>query len=300
MASAYDLFGGAVNQPLQLTGPGGTPYSIQPTDPWAQLLQGLAPIVGGIGSLATSNLGMNTARQAAGMADPFSGERPVYQADLRNYMGANAVNPTAVTAGTNSALANLMGLLSNPASISSLPEYQAGLGFGTQAVNRGQGAAGFNFSPNRAVALDKFGQDYGMGFLNQMVSNLSTGVNENIAAANLGLGAQQQGYGQLATLAGALTGNPAVAGGLVNQGRTNQISDLGQASGGFLTGGSTALQAMQRILGGPSGYTGNMNATQLYGPPSDMFGGSDFFGPPSDLFGGDAGSFMSDLGNLPY
>jgi len=56
---------------------------------------------------------MNDAGRAAGMADPFSGERQQYQTGLRDYMGANPVNPSQVTAGSNNALAMLTNLMQN-------------------------------------------------------------------------------------------------------------------------------------------------------------------------------------------
>jgi hypothetical protein len=70
---------------------------------------------------------MNDASRAAGMADPFSGERGAYQGQLRDYMGANSINPSQVTAGSQNALGMLMNLLQNPQSITSQPGYQFGL-----------------------------------------------------------------------------------------------------------------------------------------------------------------------------
>src|SRR4051812_43868084 len=109
----------------------------------------LAPLITGAGSLATSGLDMNTARQAAGMADPFSGERGRYMGDLSRYMTDNPVNPSQVTAGSNNALSMLANLMQNPGSLTSMPGYQFGLNQALEGVNRGAGASGMLNSGSR-------------------------------------------------------------------------------------------------------------------------------------------------------
>ena len=239
--------------------PGG--YSLVPTDPTTQLMNGLGPILGGIGEFATSNLGMGTAREAAGMADPFSGQRGAYQTALNTYMG------------------------------------------GTSAVNRGLGASGLNFAGSRGAALDQYGQQMGMGLLGQIANLDYMGVGANINAANLGLQAQGQGFNQLGTLAGAFTGNPAMAGQLLNQGRQNQITGLGQGTGAIAAGLGQALPAIQRLIGGSGGFS-LPNSTVDLGTNSNIFAGTGMnafdtaFDPSS--FDSIAGTLSSGLGDLPW
>lgn len=218
----------------------------------------LAPLLTGVGSIATSGLDMNTARQAAGMADPFSGERGQYMTGLREYMGANPVNPSQVTAGSNNALSMLTNLLQNPGSLTSMPGYQFGLNQALEGVNRGAGASGLLNSGNRLAALEDRGNSYAQGWQNQIFNQLLGNVNANNSVAQLGLGAQQQGYGQLAHLAGADTGNPAAAGQLLLGGRQAQANSIGSGIGGIASGIGGALGALSRIpgLGGGGGWNG--------------------------------------------
>ena len=272
----------------------GGQYSLQPTSPYTQLFQGLAPFLGGIGNLATANLGMNTANQAAGMADPFSGERQAYQTALRGYMGANPVNPAQVTAGTNNALSMLTNLLQNPQSLTSMPGYQFGLGQALESVNRGAGASGLLNSGNRLVGLEDMGNRYAQGWQNQIFNQLLGNVGANINAANLGLGAQQQGYGELANLAGVNAGNPGLAGQLLNQGRQNELTGIGQGIGGLASGAGTALGALQRIIGSAGGSSAGSIPSVLsgLGGSGGMFNVGNFGDPFA------AGAIPGDISSL--
>jgi hypothetical protein len=250
----------------------------------------LAPLIGGIGNLATANLGMNTSNQAAGMADPFSGERQQYQTGLRSFMGANPVNPGQVTAGSNNALAMLTNLLQNPSSLTSMPGYQFGLGQALESVNRGAGASGLLNSGNRLAALEDRGNAYAQGWQNQIFNQLLGNVGANNSVAQLGLQAQGQGYGELANLAGANTGNPAAAGQMVNAGRQNELTGIGQGIGGIANGAGGAISAFQRLLGGSGGGFNVPASMTTMGPPDDLFG---------SLFGDSNGSWdVSGLDSL--
>ncbi len=237
----------------------------------------LSPLLGGVGSLATSGLRMNDAGRAAGMADPFSGERPAYQGQLRDYMGANSVNPGQVTAGSQNALGMLMNLLQNPQSLTTMPGYQFGLNQALEGVNRGAGASGLLNSGNRLAALQDRGQSYAQGWQQQMYNELLGNVQANNSVANLGLNAQGQGYQELAGLSGVNAGNPAVAGQMLLGGRTNQAQSIGAGIGGIANGlGSGGISALQRMMNGGGAMspiqTGGLN-TAPFNPASDVTGG---------------------------
>src|SRR5262245_38080969 len=109
----------------------------------------IGQLIGGGINLFGQHDPVNYGNEAARMADPFASERSFYQPQLRGYMAANAINPAASTARTDSALAMLQGLLANPMSIRENPAYRAGLDFGLEGVNRGAGASGLINSGNR-------------------------------------------------------------------------------------------------------------------------------------------------------
>ena len=259
----------------------------------------LAPLLTGVGNLATSGLSMSDASRAAGMADPFSGERGAYQGQLRNYMGANSVDPSQVTAGSQNALGMLMNLLQNPGSLTSMPGYQFGLNQALEGVNRGAGASGLLNSGNRLAALQDRGQSYAQGWQKQMYDELLGNVQANNSVANLGLNAQGQGYQELANLSGVNTGSPTVAAQALLGGRANQAQSIGAGIGGIanaLPGGISALQGLMRT-GTPtsaiSGIGGGMDNWDLMGDPSayGLGGGGGF-----DWTGSDYG--LDDLTSL--
>jgi hypothetical protein len=293
----------------------GTQYSLQPSDPYTQLLQGLAPVLGGALDLGTAHLSMSDAQRAAGIADPFGGQRGQYQTQLNSYMGANSVNPGQVTAGSNNALSMLNNLLQNPQSLTTMPGYQFGLNQALEGVNRGAGASGLLNSGNRLAALQDRGEGYAQSWQNQIFNQLLGNVNANNSVAQLGLNAQQQGYGELANLAGVNAGSPVAAAQALLGGRQNQQGQLSGGIGGLLAGGGSALQAIQRILNGGGGGGGGFNipasgttmgppdnlfgdTSGIYGPPGDLFGGGDMVGPPSDLFGSGFDDSLFNLGDI--
>jgi hypothetical protein len=269
----------------------------------------IAQLFGGAGNLATAGLDMRTAGQAAGMADPWSGERGQYQTALNQYMGANTVNPAASTARSSDAYSQLQALLANPQSLTKMPGYQFGLNQAMEAVNRGAGASGLLNSGNRLAALQDRGEGYARDWQKQMYSELLGNVGAATSVDQLGLGAQQQGYGQLANLAGVNAGSPQAAAAALLGGRQNQSNSIGAGIGGIANSLGGWLPGIQRLLGlgGGDGTIdltqggGNIGATddwikQVFGigegggsgylpDPSDILGGSDF----SDLFGGASG-----------
>ncbi len=163
-------------------------------------------------------------------------------AGLNSYINANPASGANNMAGTQSALASLMNLLQNPSSISSNPAYQAGLGFGTEAVNRGAGSSGMFNSGNRGLALEKFGQDYGMGFENQIYNQLLGGVNANVGVGQLGLQTQNQGFNQQFNTAQ-----------LSDLERMRQTQSVGSGIGGIANGVSGVASLIQRLMGGGGG-----------------------------------------------
>ncbi len=261
----------------------------------------IAQLLGGAGNLATSGLDMRDAGRAAGMADPFSGERQAYQTQLRDYMGANSINPAAATQRSSSAYDMLQGLLQNPGSLVNMPGYQFGLNQALEGVNRGAGASGMLNSGNRLAALQDRGEGYARGWQNQIFNQLlgNVGAAGNVDA--LGLNAQQQGYNQLQHLGGADTGSPTAAAQALLTGRSNQDTRIGQGIGGLATGAagllnSPAWAAIVKAIGGGGGGGGSgylPDPSDVLGQggggylpdPSDILGGSDF----SDLFSGASG-----------
>ncbi len=238
----------------------------------------LSPLLGGVGSLATSGLRMNDAGRAAGMADPFSGERPAYQGQLRDYMGTNSVNPQQVTAGSQNSLGMLMNLLQNPGSLTSMPGYQFGLNQALEGVNRGAGASGLLNSGNRLAALQDRGQSYAQGWQQQMYNELLGNVQANNSVANLGLNAQGQGFNELANLSGVNAGSPTAAAQALLNGRSNQLGSIGSGIGGIANGlaggGISALQRMMNTGGSTSATPGIGGGTDNW----DLMGNQSAYG----------------------
>lgn len=260
----------------------------------------LIPLLTGGANLATARGDMNDATRAAGVADPWGSQRGQYQTQLNQYMGANAVNPAASTARTSGAWDQLQGLLQNPGSITSMPGYQYGLNQAMEGVNRGAAGNGMLNSGNRLMALQNRGEGYARDWYNQTVNDDFKNLTGGIAADQLGLGAQSQGFNQLAGLAGVNAGSPTAAAAALLQGRQNQSGAIGAGIGGIANGlfgtsgsGGSALQMIQRLISGGNDLTGgggNTGATddwilqQLF--PNGQ-GGGDIFGT-----GGDWGSIF--------
>jgi hypothetical protein len=275
----------------------------------------IGQLLGGVGNLATSGLDMRDASRASGLADPWAGNRPQYQTALNQYMGANTVNPAASTARSSDAYSQLQGLLANPQSLTKMPGYQFGLNQAMEAVNRGAGASGMLNSGNRLAALQDRGEGYARDWQKQMYNELLGNVGAATSVDQLGLGAQQQGYGQLANLAGVNAGSPQAAAAALLGGRQNQSNSIGAGIGGIANSIGGWLPAIQQALGLGGGGSidltqggGNIGATddwikQVFGIDSGQgldygnigagdigdfsgwMGGSDF----SDLFGGASG-----------
>lgn len=172
----------------------GMPAGMDPTM-WQRIKQLMMPGGGGGGgpntlgfNMPTANLAMNALSSGYGM---FNSNRMMNLAQGMNPMGPYQPGYAA----------QLNSLVSNPSSITGTPGYQFGLDQGSQAVQRAGAAQGYTGSGNMAIALNKFGQDYGQNFLSQqeaMLAGLSQGGNANqINAMNL---ANQSAGGALAGL----------------------------------------------------------------------------------------------------
>lgn len=234
----------------------------------------IAQLINGGINLGTAQSDVGFGREAAGLADPFSTERSHYKPILEQYMGANAVNPTAATARTSSAYDMLQGLLKDPSSLSTMPGYQWGLNQALEGVNRAAGSSGLLNSGNRLMALQDRGQSYAQGWQKQIFDQLLGNVGAAGNVDTLGLNAQNQGYRQLADLSGVTSGSPAEAARAFErglQGRSNAIGagagGLAAGAGGLLNGG---LSMIQRLLSGGGGglNLGGIDPGDVYGPGS--------------------------------
>lgn len=116
-----------------------------------------------------------------------------------------------------SALGQIQGLLKDPSSIASMPDYQFGLSEGTNALQNSASARGMTYSGQQAKALQKYGQDYAGSKLNESYNRL---------AGIAGIGQQATGNTQNA---GANYGN-AVGNTLQQMGNVRGSGYMGQAN----------------------------------------------------------------------
>ncbi len=246
----------------------------------------IAQLLTGGANLATAHGDMTAAHQASNMADPWAPNRGRYADMLNQFMGTNAVNPAASTARSAGAYDQLQNLLANPQSLTSMPGYQYGLNQSLEAVNRGAGASGMLNSGNRLTALQDRGEGYARDWQKQMFQELLGNVGAANATDALGLNAQQQGFGQLAGLAGVNAGSPGLAAQMLLGGRQNQANSIGAGVGGIANGLGGGLQAIQRLLGGGGSslldFSGNSGAGVDANFLENLFPG----GSSGDIFAG--------------
>ena len=117
-----------------------------------------------IGSVVSAGVGLYEANQQQNMAqtmfnqaNPFGPYRPQFAQQLST-------------------------LMANPSSIVNTPGYKFGLDQGTSAVNRSNSQ--IIGSGNQGIALEQYGQNYAMGFLNQQEQMLANLSGANITPAN--------------------------------------------------------------------------------------------------------------------
>lgn len=222
-------------------------------------LSGVAPIATGIYDLIRGHGDQGAYNGFAQVADPFSSQRPQYQAMLQAFMAdpANRAANNGNAAGVQSALGRMTSLLDDPSSLEKQPGYQWGLSQAMEGVNRGAGASGLLNSGNRLTALQDRGQGYAQGWQQQIWNELLGNTNANINAGQLGLATQGQGFNQLGQLAGVNAGSPTAAAALMAQGRTATDNATGAGVGGITTGLASILPQLQRLLsGGTNGWGG--------------------------------------------
>lgn len=135
------------------------------------------------------NQANSAADKAAGLADPFSSQRPQYQAQLAQ-------------------------LMAHPESINDDPSYQFRLKSGQDALERSNAARGYLGSGNMNIDLQQYGQQSASQELNNSIGRLTQlsggnagpGYAGNVfgSLANTGLANSAQQMGSLGTLGGSL------------------------------------------------------------------------------------------------
>src|SRR5215510_6183144 len=223
--ATYDTYGNPINP----GGGGAVPTASSP-------FTGIAQLLGGIGSLATANSDMGFAREAMGIADPWSSNRGAYQTMLNTFMGNAANNPMNVTQRSNTALDRLMDLMANPNQITSMPGYQFGMSQALESVNRAAGASGLLNSGNRLIALEDRGQKYAGDWYDKTVNQLMGLIGESNQTGQLGLNAQGQGFNQREDLAGVRAGSPTAAADALLYGNRARGQAIGAGAGGIASG----------------------------------------------------------------
>jgi hypothetical protein len=118
------------------------------------------------------------------------------------------------------------------------PGYQAGLDTGRNTVERSAAAGGSLNSGGTVKALDRFGQDYAAGGLNNAFNRLAT----------------LAGFGQVANQQGMQAGQN-----YANQGGQNMLAGGNAAANGYLANGQTFGNAFSNIAGIGANYFANRN-----------------------------------------
>lgn len=232
----------------------------------ANLLLGGAGLAQAFGGGSTGAVGQ--AREAAGMADPFSGQRGRYQTQLGTALGGGLPNPYQD---------QLTGLLTNPSSFQTDPGYQFALSQGQEGISR---AANALYGTQRSGAIAPELAKYTEGYANQAYD---TRINQLTGLTGMQNTYNQNQIGQLLTASGATTGSPAAAGQMLLGGYQGQQAGMGAGAQGLL--GSGALGALGSGLGG------------LINGFGSLFGGS-ASGSNTGIPGASPGSGTNTLGDL--
>jgi len=234
--------------------PGGASY-IGGTGGDISNLLGLAGSAYGLSN--SINL-MQEGQTAFSQSNPFGGYRPTYGADL-------------------------LSLMQDPSSVTSLPGYQFQMGQGVQAIDRSAaapGGTGFG-SGAEGAALEQFGQGLASNFYNQQVQTLS-----GLAGANIGPGGMP---GAIQAQGGAATGLGSNIVGLGNNlGRAyNTVSgwmspsvSTGSLDWSGATGAGSTLDTSTGALAASqgAGISSGIDAGISSGAASDVGDLSDLFG----------------------
>ena len=142
----------------------------------------VSSIVGAVISSALSGGGSVSSGQAQQMVDPFASYRGEYASQLNN-------------------------LMSNPASVATLPGYQASLNQGTNNLNRELAATGRKQSGAEQVALSQYGQQFQRQVFEDQYNKLATlsGASASPAAGGIsGINAGNQNQTNANQFAGAV------------------------------------------------------------------------------------------------
>jgi hypothetical protein len=179
-----------------------------------------------LGNLGSSWLGSNAAKDAADAQIKAGQEANALAKYI--YDTSRADQAPYRQAGAD-ALTGIKGLLANPSSITSMPDYQFQLNQGTKALQNSAAARGMTYSGAQGKALQQFGNDYAGTKLNESYNRL----------------ASLAGIGQQATNASGLLG----ANYANNVGQTMQ--GIGNARGAGTIGSANAWgQGIGNVLNG--------------------------------------------------
>ncbi|OXI63146.1 hypothetical protein CFB47_07855 [Burkholderia sp. AU27893] len=279
----------------------------------SQVAQGAANIAGG---MLSAQEAQQLGNQLAGIANPFGQYNAQFGKTLADAATAGTygnASPQSVTAMGNYVNSNTMpltgalngvsfgqqlnNLVANPSSVFSSPLYQASFQQGQNAVNATLAAQGLNASGNQLAALQNYGQSFGANYYSTMLSQLSGLYGQALGANNQGFGqlassasadlaANNQAFGQLALLSGASSGSPAAAA----QAVSNVYGNVNSAYGSVGQGVGQVANGIGNLLNGLSGSTGGFNFDTGLGTTTGGFGdvsGSGALFGPSAGFGGD-------------
>ena len=216
-----------------------------------------------------------------------------------SYVNNNTLGLTSALNGTQIGK-QLMGLLNDPGSIYSTPQYQAAFGQGQSAVNATLAAQGLNASGNQLAALQSYGQTFGQNAYNTQLSQLSglygqaLGANQQFygqLSNNISQEAQQnqQAFNQLAALSGLSTGSPQAAAGILQQGYASAGQGIGQGIGQLANGAGQLLNGLGGS--GSGGFTTGLGTTTN----GDISGSGPLFGTGAGIDNG--GGFNYSGGN---
>ena len=202
------------------------------------------------GSLFNSMSGSNMSPgQAQQMTDPFSQYRGMYGQQLNS-------------------------LMQNPASVQTLPGYQASMAQGSNNLQRSMSASGQQQSGAEQIALSNYGQQFQTQAFQQQFNNLSSLSGAGANPANGGMAGVRTAMNN--------QNNNSALGGMFGPA-------LGQGMQGLYNQGSGYLQG---LFGGNSGSgTASPGAVSSYGPSAGGYNGGGMygFGSGSSMSGGPFG-----------
>ena len=280
MASGNTLQAG-MSGPQQVVGGG--------TSNWIGDLAGLTNLAGGIYGLVNSSNLNSSAQTVFNQSNPFGAYRPQFAQQL-------------------------VSLMQDPSSVTSLPGYQFQLDQGVQAINRGAAGPGGTGrgSGAEAAALDQYGQGLASSFYNNQINTLAQLAGANISPANpfnalQGLGGAATSTGQsIAGLSSGLSGTLNLLSKLF-PGSSNSGTDLDQFYGpnnpDAVTGTPIDLQNLNSIYtgdtsGGGTTITDSPSGTTTTFDDSSAPDLSSMWTNPSAAGGEAAGSGHSALGTI--